>query len=127
MGLEIFTKHPRARLIKSPNSPTIHFLYQRPEDQWLKIDLNSPTVFVSYPENYWGNVITVNQFDVDSYPDVALIKTKTEDAVYFLDIERDTKHLITVDVFKRWGFNPYEIAEVNQVHIDSYLTGEILK
>lgn len=125
VGVEIFQKYPRARLIKGPDGDTIYFLYQRPENQWLKINLNSPTVFVSYPDNYWGNVITVTEMDVDSYPDVELIKSQDSNAVYFL--EADTKRPITANVFNARGFNPHEIAEVNQIQLDSYLTGGELK
>jgi hypothetical protein len=117
--------YPRARLIKSPERSEIYYLYQRLENKWLKIRLTSPTVFVSYPDNYWGNVITVTQLDIDAYPDVRLIKTKDDPGIYYL--ENDTKHLVSEDVFVGRGFNPHEVVEVSQVHMDSYLIGEPLK
>ncbi len=117
-------KYPRARLIKSAENNKIYFLYQRFESQWLKIAMPSPTVFVSYPNNYWGNVITVTQLDVDAYPDVKLIKTKNDPAVYYL--ENGTKQYVSATIFEAKGFSYSEIAEVNQVHIDSYKTGEAL-
>lgn len=123
---ELDAKHPRARLLKHPDHPAIYFLYQRPEDQWLKIILNSPTVFVSYPENYWGNVIRVNQYDIDSYPFVQLIKTKDSPAVYNLQ-NSSTRHFVSAEVFKEKGFNKHEVAEVSRIHMDSYLVGESLK
>ena len=118
-------KYPPARLIKEPDSAAIYYLYQRPEDQWLKILLNSPTVFVSYPDNYWGNVITVTRLDVDSYPDVKLIKTEDNQAVWYLD--DNTRHFISAAVFKAHGFNKFEVATVSQAHLDSYLVGENLQ
>lgn len=118
-------KYPNARLVKLPDEGTIYFLYQRSENKWLKIALNSPTVFVSYPSNYWGNVITINQQDFDSYPSVRLIKTKSDNAVYFL--ENNIKHFVSDEVFRKKGFNQAEIVEVNKTHLDSYKLGEILK
>lgn len=114
----------RARLIKSPDKSTIYFLYQKPEKQWLKIALNSPTVFASYPTNYWGNVITVTEQDVLSYPDIKFIKTVDNKDIYYL--ENNVRHLISQEVFNREGYNPHEVATVNQVQMDSYLlSGEI--
>jgi hypothetical protein len=119
-------KYPRARLIKSPEKPTIYFLYQRPENKWLKIALNSPSVFVSYPDNYWGKVITVTQLDVDSYPDARLIRKIGDKAVYFLD-KNNVKHYVSSVVFRRRGFNPALVVEVNEIHFDSYKTGKALE
>lgn len=118
-------KYPRARLIKSPESDTIYYLYQRPEGQWLKIGITSPTVFVSYPGNYWGNVITVTQLDVDSYPDVKLIKTSDSNEIYYID--NNMRRLVSAEVFKAHGFNPYEVAEVNKTHMESYKIASPLK
>ena len=118
-------KHPRARLIRSAENSAIYFLYQRPENQWLKIAMPSPTVFVSYPSNHWGNVIVVTQDDVDSYPDVKLIKTKKDPAVYSL--ENNERRHVSASVFEKHGFSYSEIAEVNETHMNSYKTGQDLK
>jgi len=119
------SKYPRARLIKSPDSSTIYYLYQRPEGQWLKTAIPSPTAFVSYPGNFWGNVITVTQLDINSYPDVKLIRTADDPAVYYL--ENNVKYFISEQVFKQRDFSIPEIAEVSQVHLDTYKTGLPLK
>lgn len=111
-------KYPRARLIKSGTGNTIYYLFQKPEGQWLKINLGSPTVFASYPANYWGNVISVTELDVDSYPDVKLIKTKGSSDIYYL--ENNERHLISNETFVKRGYNKYEICEVNQTHLESY-------
>lgn len=117
-------KYPSAKLVKIPDSSTIYFLYQRPDNKWLKIALNSPTVFVSYPGNYWGNVITINRYDFDSYPEVKLIKANGDSAVYYL--EGNTRRLVTEDIFVKKGFNPAEVVEVNKTHLESYKLGNIL-
>ncbi|MCX6796214.1 MAG: hypothetical protein NTW06_01825, partial [Candidatus Falkowbacteria bacterium] len=117
--------YPAARLIKTPDNSTIYFLYQRPEKKWLKIVLNSPTVFVSYPGNFWGNVIKINQYDLSSYPDVKLIKTTGDAVIYYL--ENNIRHLVSEQVFLNKGFNPAEVVTVSQIHLESYKLGEALE
>ncbi len=117
--------YSRTRLLKTPESPAIYYLYERPENKWLKINLPSPSVFISYPNNYWGNVVTVNRYDIDAYPDVQLIKTKDNPAIYYL--ENNTKHYVPEAVFNNRGFNKQEIVEVSLVHLDSYKTGAPLE
>jgi len=118
---EELLEYPRARLLKSPDDPYIYYLYQRPEDQWLKISIPSPTAFISYPQNYWGNVITVTQLDIASYPDAELIKAAGQPDIYLL--ENNTKRLISDDVFRRMNFSRPEIVEVSPVHLETYKTG----
>ena len=122
---EVLDKYPEARLVKLPNDSAIYFLYKRPQNKWLKIALNSPTVFVSYSNNYWGNVITINKYDLDSYPDVQLIRVKNSSEIYYL--ENNIRHLVSAAVFTAKGFNPAEVAEVNQAHLESYKIGDPLK
>lgn len=117
-------KYPEARLVKLPDQSTVYFLYQRPQNKWLKIALDSPTVFVSYQGNYWGNIITIDKFDLDSYPDVKLIKTATDSSVYYL--ENNVRHFVSADVFTKKGFNPAEVVTVSQVHLESYKLGNPL-
>lgn len=118
-------KYPRARLLKNPDNPTVYYLYQRPEKQWLKINLPSPTVFVSYPQNYWGNIITVTQLDINAYPDVKLIKTADGSEIYYL--ENNVKHSVSAEAFERRNFRQPEIAEVSRIHLDTYKTGAPLE
>lgn len=118
-------KYPNARLVKIPEQNTIYFLYQRPENKWLKIAINSPTVFISYPGNYWGNIITINKLDLDSYPDVKLIKMKGDNGIYYL--EDNTRRLVTDEVFNKKGFNPAEVVEVNKIQLESYKLGNPLQ
>jgi len=121
----ILDKYPDARLVKLPDQNTIYFLYKRPDNKWLKISLNSPTVFVSYSDNYWGNVIEINKYDMDSYPDVKLIKIQGGEEIYYL--EDNVRRLVSPEVFKAKGFNPAEVVEVNKIHMNSYKIGELLK
>lgn len=121
-------KYPRVKLIKSPDNPTIYYLYQRQEKKWLKINIPSPTVFVSYPDNSWGDVVVVNDLDINSYPDAKLIRQlagKNNSAVYYL--ENNEKRFVSEEIFKRYNFNPAEIVEVSEAHLNAYKTGESLK
>ena len=119
------SKYPRARLLKSPENSVIYYVYQRPEGQWLKIAIPSPTAFISYPGNYWGNIIKVTQTDIDHYPDVKLIKSPDDKAVYYL--ENNIKYFVSAAIFKSRGFSDAEIVEVSQIHLDTYKTGFPLK
>ncbi|MBU4600560.1 PA14 domain-containing protein, partial [Candidatus Parcubacteria bacterium] len=119
------SKYPRARLLKSPESSVIYYIYQRPENKWLKIAIPSPTAFISYPDNYWGNIIKITQTDIGHYPNVKLIKSPDDAAVYYL--EDNIKYFVSETVFNRRGFSSAEIVEVSQIHLDTYKTGSSLK
>ena len=118
-------KYPRARLLRTPENPTIHYLYQRPESQWLKIDLNSPSVFISYQGNYWGNVIKVTAEDIEAYPKVKFLRLNQEKDLYYLD--GTVKRQITEELFRARGHNPFHIVSVNSVHFEGYKTEEAVK
>ena len=118
------SKYPRARLLKSPESAVIYYIYQRPENKWFRIVIPSPTAFISYPDNYWGNIITVTQTDIDHYPDVKLIKAFDDSGVYYL--ENNVKYFVSDTIFKDRGFSKAEIVEVSQIHLDTYKTGDPL-
>lgn len=116
---------PDARLVRSPQNQKVYFLFQRPQKKWLKIHIPSSTAFISYPKNFWGDIVIVNEIDLNSYPDAKLIKLELEVGVYYL--EGDTKRLIvSAEAFEKHGFSWSEILEVNQQHFDAYITGEII-
>jgi hypothetical protein len=118
-------KYSRVKLLKTPEDPTIYFLYQFPNSRLLKINIPSPSIFLSYPDNSWGKVVKVAQNDVSAYPDVKLIKAEDNPDVYYL--ENGRKRYISYEVFKSKDFNDSEIAEINEIHLDSYQTGQPLE
>lgn len=123
---EVLARYPYARLVRTPNDPTIYYLFQRPQQQWLKLALPSPTVFISYPENFWGNVITINEINMASYPEARLIKAADDETVYLL--EGTTKRAITSDaVFDALHLPRSHVVTVNRVHLDFYPVGEPLQ
>lgn len=118
-------KYPNANLTRTPENPTIYHLFQRPDNKWLKINIPSPTVFISYENNYWGNVVRIDQLDIDSYPDVKMIKIANSPMVYL--IENGLKrHIGSETVFRKYGFDWAEVVEINQIHADSYENGQTL-
>lgn len=116
---------PNATLVRSPQAETVYYLYQRPQHQWLRINIPSPTVFVSYPNNYWGNIAYVDALDIMSYQNAKLVTTKSSSAIYL--VQDQTKHLIPdEDTFNRYGFTWPEVVEISQEHLNSYLRGNPL-
>lgn len=113
-------------LVRTPENPTIYHLFDRPIVKWLKINIPSPTIFVSYANNYWGNVARINHLDLASYPHVELIKGENSPEVY--KINGTQKDLFaSAEVFERLGYDWVEVATLNQVHLDSYKEGSIIR
>lgn len=118
-----FDSIPYARLLKSPENASVYYLYQRPQKQWLKIALPSPTAFISYPQNYWGDIIIVSEKDIRAYPDAKLIRSENDSSIYYL--QGDVKRLVSSsEAFAAHNFRMPEIVMVNQVHLEEYKTGD---
>jgi fibro-slime domain-containing protein len=121
----VLDRYPNAKLVRTPSQSTIYHLFQRAETKWLKITLPSPTVFVSYENNYWGNVARVDALDIEAYPSAKLIKTKNSTNVYLL--EGSNRRLIkSAEVFEAKNFEWAEVVELNQTHFDYYEDGPVL-
>ncbi len=118
------SKYPPVKLVKSPENAAIYYLYERPGDRLLKINIPSPSVFESYPGNVWANVVKVTQADIDAIASVKLIKTKDSPDVY--NVADGIKRYVPATVFAERGFLDSEIMIVSQAHLDSYEMGENL-
>lgn len=114
--------YPDARLLRTPEKPNVYFLSTRPNRQWLKIAIPSPTAFVSYPNNYWGNVIVVDALDLAAYPDAVLIKSANQSAVYLLD-DNERRLFLSGEVFTELGYSWSEVLTVSKEHLETYVTG----
>lgn len=110
-----------ANLVRTPDNPTIYHLFDRLIVKWLKINIPSPTIFVSYPANYWGNVVRINRLDLASYPDARLIKGENSPTIYLIE-GRTKKPFISEEQFIDKGHNFVEVVTLNQAHLDSYKT-----
>lgn len=110
-----------ATLVKTPTNATVYHLFDRPLTKWLKINIPSPTVFVSYSKNFWGNIARINHLDLASYPDVRFIKGETNATVYLIE-GSNKKPFTSQEQFTKLGHDWIEVATLNQPHLDSYLT-----
>ncbi len=122
---ETLLSYPLAKLVKSPGSRAVYYLYERPQGNLWKINIPSPSVFSSYSKNSWANLVTISQKEIDSYENVRLIKIKDSPAVYYL--ENNIKRFVSEAVFKKRGFKESEVFEVNQTHLESYQAGTALE
>jgi len=114
--------YTNANLVRTPQDPTVYHLFQRGDVKWLKINMPSPTVFISYAKNYWGNVARIDSLDIQSYPDVKLIKGPNSSQVYLID-GHDKRPIKNDEVFSRLNYERAEVVELNQIHLASYETG----
>lgn len=124
ISLSALQKYPVANLVKLPNgeSSAVYNLQQRAQKQWLRLLIPTGTVFMSYPNNYWGNVVRVNKYDMNSYPVANLIKVIGSSKVYLLSGSYK-QPFANSTVFKNQGFNFADVVQVNQAHANSYLDG----
>lgn len=114
------------RLVKDPTTDKIYYLAKKGNDHWLKIDLPTPTVFSSYAQNKWSDVVTIDKQELDNFSSVNLVKTQGGKTVYFL--ENGVKRPIaSASVFESKGFNWSDIVELSQTHLDAYFTGSTLR
>ncbi|MFA5954296.1 MAG: PA14 domain-containing protein [Patescibacteria group bacterium] len=115
-------RYPESRLVRTPEDATIYFIYTRKERQWLKINMPSPTAFVSYPQNQWGNVAVVDALDINAYPNANLIKTDKDPGIYLLQ-DNQKRLFLSADVFNALDYSWSEIVTVSTEHLNSYATG----
>ncbi|MAF13696.1 MAG: hypothetical protein CMI53_02270 [Parcubacteria group bacterium] len=114
-----------ATLVRTPENATIYHLFQRPERQWLRINIPSPTVFITYPNNFWGNVARLDALDLNSYPDVRLMKAIGLPEVYLIEGSLK-RHIKTEAAFEGLGYDWAEVVEINEIHLDSYEDGLVI-
>lgn len=116
-------RYPEARLLRTPDQETVYLLYPRSAGKWLKLAIPTPTAFVSYPKNEWGNITVVNELDLAAYPDAVVVKTPHDPGVYL--IKNGKKHLfISAHVFEALGYSWSEIVTITPAHLDTYATGK---
>lgn len=116
-------RYPEARLVRSTDSPLVYFLSPRSNNQWLKLPIPSATAFVSYEANHWGNVIVVDQLDIQAYPHAKLVRARGTSEVFLLQNGKRrlflSPHLIT-----ELGYSTHEILDVTPAHLESFPLGD---
>lgn len=118
--------YPDVRLVRTPDDEAIYFIYTRADKQWLKIPIPSPTAFVSYTQNHWGNVVIIDELDRNAYPDAELITANSGDTIYLLK-NGEKRRFASIDVLLRLNYNPAEVVSVSQAHLDAYKTGALIQ
>lgn len=112
------------KLVRIPQGPpTIFYLYTRPDVRWRKLGLPSPTAFVSYPQNRWGDVVVINHYDLDSYPSARLVRTTDDPRVYLLT-DGGKRLIPSAQAFEAAGYRWADVVEVSVTHLNSYATLE---
>jgi len=117
--------YANANLVRTIDDPVIYHLFQRPDHKWLKINIPSPTVFVSYSDNYWGNVARVDVLDVQAYPQAQLITAEDDSNIYLIEGNRKRQFKST-EIFNQSGYDFAEVVELNQIHLDSFENGSVI-
>lgn len=121
----VLAGYSRVKLVKGPVGSNIYYLHENANGEILKIKIPSPNVFNSYKSNSWSDIVKINQYDLDSYKEVELIKTADSQDIYYLN--NGNKQRVSSEVFKKKGFRSSDVMVVNKAHLDSYKTISDLK
>lgn len=115
--------YPYTRLLRTPDNPTVYFIYHRPDKRWLKIAIPTPSVFVSYPENYWGDIVFVHPNDIRAFPDAKIVKSFGEDTFYLLEggVKRP---FASRDAVQTSGYHLSEVVEISPEHLEYFPSGK---
>lgn len=105
-------------LIKAADKPEIYFVSGRTNQK--KLILNEQ-VFYSYG-NRWAWVKTVSHSELESYPNVRLVRLQGDSEVYY--ISGTTKRLIPNEqIFTERGFSWFDVLDINSIEFNAYTTG----
>ncbi|MCG2691166.1 hypothetical protein L6249_03870 [Candidatus Parcubacteria bacterium] len=101
--------------VKTADSPTVYYLDHR---RGIKKPYVSEWAYLAYG-NKWSDIKIISQSELDSWPDVYLVKTYGDPGVYY--ISNDKKYLIKNEQeFIDFGFGWGQIATIHQTDLDSY-------
>lgn len=112
-------QYPNILLVQKQGDATPYFLYLNKN---MKKPIRSVAVNQSYVYNRTHTPLVISTTDFESYNNVQLIKTFNSPTVY--KIEGELKRPIhSWNVFERNNWEAWQIGEVNQADLDSYITG----
>lgn len=113
--------YPRIKLVKPINGNNVYYLTNGGLKRWIKTE----KIFNAY-NNRWEDIVEISATELVAIPDNNLIKLENGTKVY--KIENNKKRWIqTAEAFNRLGYDWNQIAPVNQIELDSYLTGLNIK
>lgn len=103
------------KLIKTPDNPNVYIL-----EKGFKRLLASVEIFNSYSLD-WNKVVTMNQYEMDSYQIAPLIKYL--DTYYWLDTQR-VKHMFpSTESLATNGYSESDAIVINSLELGSYGEG----
>lgn len=116
-------KYPDVKLVKSPASPAVYFLYH--SYQRKKAILNE-NAFKSYRDNNFNKVVVISPTDLDTYSDIVLVKEANKPTIYLLqeNIKRPIKNMVAL---KNNNLTHQPIGIVSQKDLETYYTGNLLE
>lgn len=87
-----------------------------------KRHLLSPKTFLSYENNTWSKVLSIDEDTLSKFPDVAIIHLEEDQRIYL--IEGKIKRYITdIDTLKVLGHRAEEAAPVSDIEFNEYNEG----
>jgi hypothetical protein len=111
---------PNVTLVKTPDSSTVYYVYP---ETGLKINIPSAAVFNSYPDNKWGDIVTVSQVDLENIQNAKLIKTSSSPTIYLLEGNL-ARPFVSVESLERFGYNFNNVVTINTAHLNTIRIGE---
>lgn len=114
--------YPFVRLVKAADSQTVYYLYRRQKNRVLKLAVPSPSVFMSYPNNKWDRIVTLDADEIDAIPIVQLIRANGSGDIY--QLEGGRRHKITEAQLLQRGFAADEVAGVSEKHLEAIPLGD---
>ncbi|MFH1427107.1 MAG: M23 family metallopeptidase [Patescibacteria group bacterium] len=105
--------------VKTADSPVVYYLDHA---RGLKKAYNNEASYLSYG-NTWGEIKIISQDELNEWPDVYLVKTKENPAVYNI-FQGKKKLILNENQFIGLGFNWEDIMVISQTDLDSYTLSE---
>ncbi|MGB0757534.1 MAG: fibronectin type III domain-containing protein [Patescibacteria group bacterium] len=114
--------YANTRLVKN-SSGDKYFLYPNKNK---KKHILSDSVNKSYDYNKKYDAIELNDFDLNTFQNLTLVKTADSPAVYYIS-EGVKRPIASWDVFLKRGWEPWEIGVINQKDLDSYTSSSLIE
>ena len=117
-------KYSPITLIKAANSSTVYFT---DETRRIIKPIPSPSVFESYSQNKWENIVTVTAEDINTYKTTYVVKTKDSPQVFLLNYQTNARESFANEqAFLKRGFDWKDIIKINQTELNHYrFAGEL--
>jgi len=110
-------------LVRATGGTKVYYINDTPKGLMKRWLINAE-VFLSYG-NKWEDIIEISSAQLETYPLVNLVRSATDDKIYYLDLDSRTKHWIkTTEAFNSRGYDWDRVVIVNQVELEAYQDGE---